>query len=209
MNASAQMSLSRARIAAPFFLRADVVRISRELLGRVLCTRVDGERLTAGIIVETEAYAGPEDRASHAYGGRMTARTRVMFSRGPAAYVYLCYGMHWLFNIVTNIEGIPHAVLVRAVQPVIGLDLMLKRSGQSRLDWRLTAGPGRLARALGISGKHSGCSLLGNSIWVEQGMEIASGRICSSRRVGVSYAGRDARLPWRFFIRGNPWVSRA
>lgn len=165
--------------------------------------------ITGGVIVETEAYAGPQDRASHAYGNKFTERTAVMFKRGPVAYVYLCYGLHWLFNIVTNIEGKPHAVLIRAIQPIAGIGLMLKRRGKDGFDCRLTRGPGAVSQALGIRGCHSGVSLLGNTIWLEECLDIAPAMICAAPRIGVCYAGKDARLPWRFFIRGNPWVSGA
>lgn len=197
------------RLNSSFFLRSDVVAISRDLLGKRLCTRIGrAAEMTAGIIVETEAYAGPHDRASHAFGNRYTRRTAIMFQRAPVAYVYLCYGMHWLFNIITNIEGIPHAVLVRALQPTTGIDVMLRRRGKRRLDSHLTSGPGSVARALGIRGNHSGVSLLGNTIWIEDGQKIPVDMIGAAPRVGVSYAGKDALLPWRFYVRECPWVSR-
>lgn len=200
--------LSR-RLTASFFLRPDVVGISRELLGKYLFTRINRCAVTGGIIVETEAYAGPHDRASHAYNNRFSRRTEVMYRRGPVAYVYLCYGLHWLFNIITNVEGIPHAVLIRAIQPAKGMKLMLKRRGKNRVDCRLTSGPGALSQALGINGRHSGISLLGREIWLEEGVDISSEMICASPRIGVGYAGEDAHLPWRFYIQGNLWVSRA
>lgn len=203
------MNRSSRRLTALFFLRPDVVGISRELLGKCLFTRINHSAVTGGIIVETEAYAGPHDRASHAYNNRFSRRTEVMYKRGPVAYVYLCYGLHWLFNIITNVEGIPHAVLIRAIQPAKGIKLMLKRRGKSRVDYRLTSGPGVLSQALGISGRHSGISLLGREIWLEEGLNVSPEIICSSPRIGVSYAGEDAHLPWRFYIRGNSWVSRA
>jgi len=203
------MNSSSRRLTAPFFLRPDVVGISRELLGKCLFTRINHCAVTGGIIVETEAYAGPQDRASHAYNNRFSKRTEVMYRRGPVAYVYLCYGLHWLFNIITNVEGVPHAVLIRAIQPVKGTKLMLERRGKSRLDCRLTSGPALLSQALGICGRHSGTSLLGHEIWLEEGINVPPGMICSSPRIGVSYAGQDARLPWRFYVRGNSWVSRA
>lgn len=203
------MNMSSRRLTASFFLRPDVVGISRDLLGKSLFTRINRSAVTGGIIVETEGYAGPHDRASHAYNNRFSRRTEVMYRRGPVAYVYLCYGLHWLFNIITNIEGIPHAVLIRAIQPVKGIKLMLKRRRKSRVDCRLTSGPGALSQALGICGRHSGLSLLGREIWLEDGIKVSPETICASPRIGVSYAGKDAYLPWRFYIRGNLWVSRA
>lgn len=201
-----------------FFLEGDVVSISRRLLGCRLCTciRDDGgaapslrDRLTGGIIVETEAYAGSRDRASHAYGNRRTSRTEIMFSRGGVAYVYLCYGVHCLFNIVTNVEGIPDAILIRAIEPTMGIELMMRRRKKSALDHSLTAGPGAVCRALGIGLRHSGTSLNGPEIWLERAMRVAPSRIKSGPRIGVHYAGRDALLPWRFRIGDNPWTSRA
>lgn len=201
--------MSSRRLTASFFLRPDVVKISRELLGKCLFTRINRCVVTGGIIVETEAYAGPHDRASHAYNNRVSRRTEVMYWRGPVAYVYLCYGLHWLFNIITNVEGIPHAVLIRAIQPAKGLPLMLKRRGKSRVDYRLTSGPALLSQALGICGRHSGINLLGREIWLEEGINVPPEMICASARIGVGYAGKDAHLPWRFYIHGNLWVSRA
>jgi DNA-3-methyladenine glycosylase len=201
--------MSSRKLTASFFLRTDVVRISRDLLGKCLCSRIGNSRVTAGIIVETEAYAGARDRASHAYKNKRTGRTEVMFRRGPVAYVYFCYGLHWLFNIITNVEGIPHAVLVRAIQPVRGFDLMVERRGGNKPGCRVASGPGAVAQALGIRGCHSGENLLGRRIWIEEGIKVLPGMICASPRVGVAYAGRDARLPWRFFIRGNAFVSQA
>lgn len=201
--------MSSRRLTASFFLRPDVVGISRELLGKFLFTRINRGAVTGGIIVETEAYAGPHDRASHAYNNRFSRRTAVMYRRGPVAYVYLCYGIHWLFNIITNVEGIPHAVLIRAIQPAKGIELMLKRRGKSRGDGRLTSGPGVLSQALGICGRHSGISLLGREIWLERGVNVSPEMICASPRIGVCYAGNDARLPWRFYIRGNAFISQA
>lgn len=201
--------MSSRKLTASFFLRPNVRRISQDLLGKCLCTRIGNNPVTGGIIVETEAYAGPQDRASHAYGNKLTRRTAVMYRRGPLAYVYLCYGLHWLFNIITNIEGIPHAILIRAIQPVKGVDVILARRGREKYDCRLTSGPGAVAQALGINGLHSGESLLGPRIWIEEGIKAPSAIICSSPRIGVAYAGKDAFLPWRFFIRGNLFVSKS
>ena len=202
-----------------FYLRPDVVQISRELLGKRLFTCLPlapsgrgGNRrriLTGGTIVETEAYAGPEDGASHAHNNRRTPRTDIMFHAGGVAYVYLCYGMHALFNIVTNVEGIPHAILVRALEPTHGLEAMRQRRGKARVDRTLTAGPGCLARAMGITPRHSAESLAGPRIWLEdQPMALAPRHIQAGPRVGVAYAGAHARRPWRFRIRGNQWTSR-
>ena len=194
-----------------FYQREDVLLISRELLGKVLCTNFDG-KLTSGIIVETEAYAGVTDKASHAYGGSRTNRTETMYTIGGSAYVYLCYGIHHLFNVVTNVEGVPHAVLIRAVHPLDGIDIMLSRRNLKNISNRLTAGPGILSQAMGISVHISGQSLLDKQIWIENrdnNNPLKDFKIISSPRVGVQYAGKDASKPWRFRIKGNLWTSTA
>lgn len=186
------------KLSRDFYLRDDVVEISTDLLGKVLCTRIDGE-LTTLIITETEAYAGVNDRASHAYGNRLTGRTKPMFRQGGTAYVYLCYGIHHLFNVVTNDAGIPHAILVRAGVPLSGIEIMLRRRNKKRNDKTLLAGPGSLAQALGITTELTGTSLLGRQIWIEDcGIEIDADSIIVGPRVGVAYAGDDARRPYRF-----------
>ena len=199
------------KLSADFYQREDVLSIGRELLGKVLYTQFDGS-LTSGIIVETEAYAGETDRASHAYMGRRTRRTEVMYAAGGTTYIYLCYGIHHLFNVVTNRKGIPHAILIRGIEPLEGIDIMLKRRNMKKLLPRLTAGPGILSQALGISIHNSGISLLDNQIWIEDSSNngpIGDFKIISSPRVGCEYAEEDANSPWRFRINGNPWVSPA
>ena len=154
------------KLETGFYTRGDVVDVARDLLGKVLCSCVDG-RLTQAVITETEAYAGINDRASHAYGGRRTQRTEPMFREGGIAYVYLCYGVHHLFNVVTSKRDDPQAVLVRAGSPLVGIDDMLARRGKTSIDKNLLAGPGSLARALGIRTELSGASLAGDQIWIE------------------------------------------
>ena len=199
-----------AKLKKSFFVGHDVVLISRQLLGKHLFTRlspsggkghtrVNDTDVTGGIIIETEAYAGPEDRASHAYANRRTKRTDVMFHEGGVAYVYLCYGIHSLFNIITNTENIPHAVLVRAILPTHGIDTMLKRRGRKESDHRLAGGPGCLTQALGIDTSHNGLNLTGNRIWLEdRGRSGRPKQILTGPRIGVAYAGADAKRPWRF-----------
>ena len=199
------------KLSADFYKRDDVLLISHELLGKVLCTNFHG-KLTSGIIVETEAYRGITDKASHAYGGRRTKRTETMYAKGGAAYVYLCYGIHHLFNVVTNVEGVPHAVLIRAIQPLDGIDIMLRRRNLKNISNRLTAGPGILSQAMGISVHISGQSLLDKQIWIENrenNNPLKDFKIISSPRVGVQYAGKDASNPWRFQVENSPWVSPA
>jgi DNA-3-methyladenine glycosylase len=186
------------KLKRDFYLRDDVVQISRDLLGKVLCTRIDG-RLSRIVITETEAYAGVTDRASHAYGNRRTKRTEPIFAEGGTAYVYLCYGIHHLFNVVTNVAGTPHAVLIRAGEAHSGLKTLLARRKKSAPDKSLLAGPGSTAQALGIRTDHTGLSLSGSTIWIEdRDVAIDISRIVCGPRVGVDYAKEDAALPYRF-----------
>lgn len=184
------------KLPRSFYTRPDVVAIARELIGKVLVTRIE-ERMTAAIITETEAYAGVGDKASHAWNGRRTARTEVMYAQGGTAYVYLCYGIHHLFNVVTHVEGVPHAVLIRAVHPLEGVAHMReRRQGRTTTD-----GPGTLSIALGIRTAHTGTDLLGDTIWIEDRDIIVPRRhIITGPRIGVDYAGADALLPYRFRV---------
>jgi DNA-3-methyladenine glycosylase len=185
------------KLPLDFYRRDDVVNIARELLGKVLVTRIGGT-ITAGIITETEAYGGTTDRASHAYGGRRTARNASMYAAGGTAYVYLCYGMHHLFNVVTNAAGVPDAVLVRAVHPIEGLQLIRRRRHPSP---PTTGGPGTLSQALGIRTAHDGTPLTGDRIWIEErGIAVPPAAMIAGPRIGVAYAGADALLPHRFRI---------
>lgn len=197
------------KLTGDFYQRDDVLQISRELLGKFVFTKRDGE-LTGGMIVETEAYRGPEDRASHSWNGRLTNRTRVMYEPGGVAYVYLCYGIHHLFNVVTAGAGVPHAVLIRAIEPTDGIETQLERRKMTRLMPRIAAGPGALSNALGIDKQFNGERLDSDSVWLEEkGIVIENKEIITGPRVGVGYAGADALLPWRFRIRDNPFVSKA
>jgi len=190
-----------------FYNRADVVKIARELIGKVLVTHFDGA-LTYGRIVETEAYAGAIDRASHAFGNRRTNRTEVMFKTGGLAYVYLCYGIHHLFNVVTNKQDVPHAVLIRAIDPIHGIHTMLERTGKRVADYTLTKGPGNVSKALGIYTKHTGFNLLDGEIYIASDDFVPDKKdILATPRIGVDYAGEDAKLPYRFILKDNPYVS--
>jgi DNA-3-methyladenine glycosylase len=207
----------REKLPPEFFQGPDVVEIAVRLLGKRLFTRISDSPggsgrqapIVGGIIVETEAYSGVSDRASHAFGNKLTRRTEVMFRKGGTAYVYLCYGIHCLFNIVTNVKGVPDAVLVRAIEPTDGIEVMIARRGKPRLDRSLAGGPGALCAALGIGVRHSGTSVSGDEIWLESGSVVPSSRVVSAPRVGVGYAGKDASRPWRFMIRNSPWTSPA
>ena len=190
-----------------FYQRTNVVKIAKELLGKVLYTRIDGV-LTGGMIVETEAYSWME-RGCHAYGSRKTGRNAIMFREGGFAYVYMCYGIHYLFNVVTNREEIPEAVLIRALEPLTGLNEMKTRRNIFQNGFHLTSGPGKLTKAMGIGRSFNGKSLLDDEIWIEDsGMKLASRDIVASERIGIDYAGEDALLPWRFSVKGNAWVSK-
>lgn len=192
-------------LTTDFYQQPNVVAIARKLLGKVLITRINGE-LTAGRIVETEAYSYKE-RGCHAYNNKQTQRNEVMFARGGVAYVYLCYGMHNLFNIVTNKAGKAEAVLIRAVEPVAGHEIMLTRMNASKLN-RITSGPGKLTRALGIDRSLNGISLINSEITVEDVAPLHSKKIVAATRIGIDYAGDDALLPWRFYVKDNEWVSK-
>jgi DNA-3-methyladenine glycosylase len=195
-------------IQKEFYLKGDVIQIAKDLLGKELLTNFDG-KICSGYIVETEAYAGITDKASHAYGGKFTKRTQTMYLEGGTCYVYLCYGIHSLFNIVTNVSGIPHAVLIRAVQPLKGIDTMFERRSQSKNERNLANGPGSLSKALGISTIHNEVKMDSNQIWLEEGLHIKKEQIIASPRVGVAYAKEDALLPYRFRIKDNPFFSPA
>jgi DNA-3-methyladenine glycosylase len=195
------------KLDSTFYDRPRVVTVARGLLGKVLVTELGGAR-TSGRIVEVEAYNGVVDRASHAWSGRRTARTEVMFGAGGTAYVYLIYGIHHLFNVVTNRKEVPHAVLVRALEPLEGIPVMLKRVGKERLDHSLTRGPGNLSKAMGLLTRHTGSSLLDEEIWIgDDGFRPRRSEIVATPRIGVDYAGEDAALRYRFYLKGNPYVS--
>jgi DNA-3-methyladenine glycosylase len=196
------------KLPREFYTRPNVLTVARELLGRLLVVPApDGTRVS-GIIVETEAYRGPADRACHAHGGRRTNRTQTMYEVGGTAYVYFVYGMYHQFNVVTNVEDVPHAVLVRAVEPVEGIELMRERRHR-RADESLTSGPGKLCLALGIDRVLDRADLLGERVWVEEGRGPAPrSAIAVGPRIGIDYAGKWADKPWRFWVRRSPFVSR-
>ncbi|MBK7936404.1 MAG: DNA-3-methyladenine glycosylase [Lewinellaceae bacterium] len=202
------------RLPPDFFTRADVVQIARDLLGRVLVTEFDGLR-TAGRITETEAYRAPDDRACHAWNNRRTARTEVMFREGGRAYIYLCYGIHHLFNVVTGPENIAHAVLIRAIEPLEGVQIMMERRGWPDLTKRrpaaLTTGPGALSRALGLDTRWNGLHFSDpeTPVWIEEPERLLPEEdIISGKRIGVDYAGECAEWPWRFWVKQSPFVKK-
>jgi DNA-3-methyladenine glycosylase len=191
-----------------YYQSSDVVAIGKDLLGKYLFTHIDGVT-TGGYIVETEAYNGIIDKASHAYGNRHTPRTKTMYMKGGIAYVYLCYGIHEMFNIVTSGEGQPRAILIRAINPTEGLDVMLHRRNMLTIKPNITMGPGSMAQALGISRNINAFSLQSDTIWLEdRGLVFPQESIASVPRIGVSYAAEDALLPYRFYVKENPYVSK-
>ncbi len=195
------------KLPRSFYTHPDVVAVARRLLGRLLVVPARGGRRVSGLIVETEAYQGPEDRASHAYGGRRTPRTETMYARGGTAYVYFVYGMYHQFNVVAGVEDVPHAVLVRALEPVEGLALMRRRRGGGP-NRTLTSGPGKLCIALGIDRRLDRADLLRDRVWIEEGRPIRPSDIASGPRVGIDYAEEWVGRPWRFWLRDSPFVSR-
>ena len=184
--------------------------LAKLLLGKILVTNF-AEGMTSGQIVETEAYLAPQDKASHAYNNKRTERTSVMYNAGGVAYVYLCYGIHHLFNVVTGPVNLPHAVLIRALMPLDNVELMQKRRNISKLK-KLCAGPGILSKSMGIIAAYSGLSLTERhaKIWIEdRGINIDHKDIIASPRVGVGYAEECATWPWRFRIKKNEFTSKA
>ena len=195
------------KLPIQFYKRSDVILIAKELIGKIIVTNFNG-LITSGRIVETEAYIGLTDRASHSYGGKRTARNEHMYATAGTAYIYICYGIHHLFNIVSNAKNIPDAVLIRAVEPLTGTDIMLARTGKPKLDSSLTKGPGNAAKALGILKNHSGINLLKDEIYIaDDGFIIDQSLIGISKRIGIDSSGDAVLKPYRFYVRGNRFVS--
>ncbi|MEM9896126.1 MAG: DNA-3-methyladenine glycosylase [Bacteroidota bacterium] len=192
------------KVDRAFYQGTDVVKIAKDLLGMVLFSKIDG-MLTAGKIVETEAYCGRGDKACHA-NGKITPRTEVMYREGGVAYVYLCYGIHHLINVVTNARGQADAVLIRALEPITGMNEMKLRRGERAK--KLASGPGTLTQAMGIKVGMTGTDLLGDQIWIGNPLERESIDIETDTRIGVEYAEEDALRPWRFLIANNSFVSK-
>ncbi len=188
------------KISQDYFENKDVLFLAEDLLGKYIFTLFDGQ-ITGGIITETEAYRGITDRASHAFNGRRTNRNEVMYARGGTLYVYLCYGIHHLSNIVTNQEGVPDAILLRAIVPTHGEELILKRTGKSKITPDILEGPGKLSKGLGISTAMNGLAIGSDKIWLEDRQkEVNKNHISKLPRIGVEYAAEDALLPYRFVL---------
>ena len=195
------------KIAREFYTREDTLQIAQDLLGKTLVVpTADGARVS-GIIVETEAYLGIKDKAAHSFGNRRTKRTETMFAVGGTVYIFFVYGMYFQFNVVAGELGAPHAVLIRAVEPVEGIELMRERRGRMK-DNNLTSGPGKLCIALGIDKTFNNEDLLGRRVWLEDGEKNTLNKIACGKRVGIDYAEEYAEKPWRFWVNCNSFVSR-
>ena len=192
-----------------YYLSEDVLFLARDLLGKVIVSSAGGQR-TSAIIVETEAYKAPEDKASHAVGNKRTGRTEIMFQSGGVSYVYLCYGIHHLCNVVTGPEGVAHAVLIRAVAPIEGVEIMKQRRGIKGSQQALTNGPGKWTMAMGITTTYNGaCYSDPNSlIQIFDAPSVPRNKVVTGPRVGVGYAGECALWPWRFRVLDNLWTSK-
>ncbi|CAN5778997.1 DNA-3-methyladenine glycosylase [soil metagenome] len=196
------------KLAKAFYDREDVLQIAKELLGKIVVTSIGG-KITSGRIVETEAYLALIDKASHSFGGRRTAKNEHMYCAPATSYIYICYGIHQMLNVVTNKKGIPDVVLIRAIEPIKGIDIMLKRTNKPALDHTLTKGPGNVGKALGITRINSGKDLLNGEITIyeDKKSNIDEEEIGKSKRIGIESAGEDALLPYRFYVKGNKYVS--
>lgn len=197
------------RLNNNFYQRTDVVRLCKELIVKVLVSRIDGV-LTSGMIVEAEAYRGPDDKACHAYDYRRTPRTEIMYAPGGVAYIYICYGIHHLFNVVTGPEDTAHAVLIRALEPLEGLDIMLERRKMNQMNYKVTRGPGALSVAMGFNSVQSGSSLtdIDALFYIEErNLNMPQAKIMSGPRIGVESAGDAASWPWRYYVQNNRYVS--
>ena len=207
MQIEEYICITMKKLPLSFYNRKDVLTIAREMLGKVVYTNIDGQ-ITSGRIVETEGYVGTIDKASHAFGGRRTPKNEHMYHGAGTAYIYVCYGMHQMLNIVTNEEDMPDAVLIRAIEPIMGWDIMAQRTGKNESDPTITRGPGNVGKALGVHKRYSGIHLLDEVIYLmDDGFKLPEDAIGVSHRIGVESAGEDALLPYRFYIKGNMYVS--
>lgn len=199
---------SPARKLKKSFYRRELLDVARDLLGKIL-VKVDGKNILSGKIVEVEAYHGDFDEAAHSYNG-ITKRTKIMFEAGGYLYVYFTYGAHHCCNVVTGKKGQGTAILIRAVEPLTGIECMIKNRFARILKneneiYNLTSGPGKTCEAFGISRKHSGIDLTGDKIFILEAEKIKGKDIEISKRIGIS---KSIDLPWRFFIKSNPYLSR-
>ena len=195
------------KLKREFYLCKNTVEMARDLLGKLIVVPDSQGRRVSGMIVETEAYLGEIDRAAHSYGGRRTPRNEVTYGTGGHAYVFFIYGMYYQLNVVTGPADHPHVVLIRAAEPVEGVEIMRQRRGPMK-DRNLTSGPGKLCIALGIDRGFNGEDLLGKRIWLEDHRAFSMDEIAVGKRIGIDYAGEDADKPWRFWVTKNLYVSK-
>lgn len=189
------------KLQKSYFLQKDVVFLAKDLLGKYFFTRIDGQ-ISGGIISETEAYVADVDKASHAYHHRRTRRNEMMYHEGGVIYMYLCYGMHHMLNVVTNEEDVADAILIRGIFPTHGEELMLRRTGKSKMTPDVTSGPGKVSKALGLTVSDNGLSLESDRVWIEdRDVIVPKNQILITPRIGVDYAGEDAQLPYRFVLK--------
>ncbi len=191
------------KLEREFYMRS-ALTVARELIGKQLVHR-SPEGVTKGVIVETEAYLGLRDAAAHSYPARRTKRTAIQYGPGGYAYIYFIYGMHTCMNIVTGWENVPEAVLIRALQPTAGVELMRHRRKQASV-FQLCNGPGKLCQAMGITRGHYGLDLCGEELFLED-MGADAPPVCATKRINIDYAGEAAGYPWRFVWRDSPYVS--
>ncbi len=200
--------LTKDKLPIDFFRREDTLTIAKELLGKTLLVLGEDNEWSGGIITEVEAYLGAQDKACHAYNYRKTKRNEVMFQQGGIAYVYFCYGMYDMLNFVTNKEGEPHAILIRAIKPTINIEKILQRRNLEKLTPKVSAGPGRLTKALNITTKYNGEPLTGNKIYVLNAETVPEENIIATPRIGIKYAEEDKYKPYRFYIKNEKFVSK-
>ena len=193
------------KLSPNYYLHPEVVFLAQDLLGKIIYTNIKGQT-ASGMIVETEAYKSVNDQASHAYLNKRTKKNETMYYKGGIAYVYICYGIHHLFNIVTNLENIPDAILIRAIEPIDGIEIMQSRAPKRTIK-KITSGPGKLSKALGINMSINGKKLTKNKIWLENYKDSSDFKIIKKPRIGISYAQGDAKLKWRFYMKNNQHVS--
>jgi DNA-3-methyladenine glycosylase len=201
------------KLPREFYLRPDTLEIARDLLGKLLVVPNENGERVSGMIVEAEAYLGAIDKAAHSYGNRRTQRTETMFAIGGTAYIFFIYGMYFQFNVVVGEIDTPHAILIRAVEPIEGIEIMRERRAAKNPDKQmpdknLTSGPGKLCIALGIDKSFDRADLLGEKVWLEDFRTVADDRIASGKRIGIDYAEEYAEKPWRFWVKDNSFVSR-
>lgn len=195
------------KLSREFYTRGDTLQIARDLLGKVLVVPAENSERVSAMIVETEAYLGAIDKAAHSYNNRRTKRTETMFAVGGTVYVFFIYGMYFQFNVVVSEKDTPHAILIRAVEPVENIEIMRTRRS-AMPDKNLTSGPGKLCIALGIDKTFNNEDLLGNRVWLEEGKTFSNTEIESGKRIGIDYAEEFAKKPWRFWVKENQFVSR-